>query len=169
MNILNSMPKAVRRAVLAMVCCGSVMGYAHSTVKVVNNSTQPWRLEIKKLAAPILAQGMKDASPLELSNENSILAYVIQPGETCTLQFKGPVVKPVIQEVGLVDKAGGQKGQFNLEATPVQGQQTLMAGAGDDCSARISLASDAEAAATAKDVLKLDTEGVLTINADFWP
>ena len=113
----NAVSKIVKLGTLAALVSGATMAYAGSTIRITNNSTKPWCLRIsEEPTVPIMAQGSKDQAPVELSSQNHKLVYYIQPGDTCTLQFKDMQSLPLKQEVGLVDQSGTELSKLRLES-----------------------------------------------------
>jgi hypothetical protein len=128
MYIHNAFTKPFRMAAVVALLAASTSLVAGSTIRITNTSSQPWCLRIsEEPSAPLIAHGGAPGAPctaVELSPSHK-LVYFIQPGETCTLQFKNPGELPVKKDVGLVDKAGVEKGILRLESRSAQPHQTL--------------------------------------------
>jgi hypothetical protein len=124
MNTPKSGHPLLRLGLAAMLLGLSSFAVAGSTIKVVNNSSQPWLLRITSdPSGPVLVQGGQDPLPTELGKAQEILSYRIQPGQTCTLQFKEHKDKPAAQDIGLVDGQGVEKGHFTMESKAPDGKQ----------------------------------------------
>ena len=153
---------------LALVLAASTAAMAGSTIKVTNNSKEPWCLRITdESSSPLMAQGCKDQAPIELNAKMNKLVYYIQPGECCTLQFKDMKDLPLKADVGLVDKAGTEKGQLALES-----KRGLLGQATDKMLGRRqedeSIIAQVQARTNVPDVVRADQEDAVSINADFW-
>jgi hypothetical protein len=162
-----SMTRILRLGGLALALATATAAFAGSTIKITNNSKEPWCLRITEdAAAPLMAQGGKDQAPVELNGKMHKLVYYIQPGETCTLQFKEMKDLPLKAEVGLVDKTGTEKGQVTVES-----KRGFLEEAANRLLGRNRLediVTQASAHTQVPNVLKADQEDAVSINADFW-
>jgi hypothetical protein len=148
-----------RLAAVAVLLAASSSLFAGSTIRITNSSNQPWCLRVSEEPGnPILAHGPKDSAPIELGPGNK-LVYYIQPGESCTLQFKTVGEQPVRKDVGLVDKNGAEKGALRLESRP---DPSLAARAGSACH------STASALTQVPDVITQDGDSAVTIIGSCW-
>jgi hypothetical protein len=162
-----SMARIARLGSLVLVLAAATAAFAGSTIKITNNSKEPWCLRItEETAAPLMAQGSKDQAPVELNGKMHKLVYYIQPGETCTLQFKEMKDLPLKANVGLVDKAGTEKGQVTVES-----KRGFLAEAANRLLGRDrqeDIITQVTARAEVPHVVKADQEDAVSINADFW-
>jgi len=161
MTFTHLFPTPRRAAALAVLLAASASLFAGSTIRITNTSTQPWCLRIsEEPAAPLLVQGGAAPTAVELSPSHK-LVYYIQPGETCTLQFKNLQDLPVKKDVALVDQAGAEKGVLRIESSAgpafAQGQ-----GAGACLSSRVQALSEQPS------VVRQDAQDAVTIIASAW-
>ena len=148
-----------RAAALAVLLAASASLFAGSTIRITNTSTQPWCLRIsEEPAAPILVHGGSSSTAVELSPSHK-LVYYIQPGETCTLQFRNLETLPAKKEVGLVDQAGAEKGVLRIESSA---GQTLAPGPGGCINSRVQALTDVPS------VVRQDADDALSIIANAW-
>ena len=163
MNIYKPFPNPVRSmAIMGLIAASSAL-FAGSTIRITNNSSQPWCLRIsQEPTAPVMVQGMKDSTPVELSAQQK-LVYHIQPGETCTLQFKDLKDKPMKKDLGLVDKDGTEKGVLRFESHPKASSPTLVSTSQGPC-----IQSSVALMAEASNILTQDAEDAVSITAPTW-
>jgi hypothetical protein len=168
MSARFNLARIARLGALSLVLAASTAAVAGSTIKVTNNSKEPWCLRITDdSASPLMAQGSKDQAPVELNAKMHKLVYYIQPGESCTLQFKDMKDLPLKAEVGLVDKAGTEKGQLTVET-----KRGLLGQAVDKMLGRNrqdeTIIAQVKTKTDLPNVVKADQEDAVSINADFW-
>lgn len=153
--------RALRPAAAAMLLALSSFAFAGSTIKVVNDSGQPWLLRITSLpSGPVLVQGGQDPQPTEFGKTHEIVSYRIMPGQTCTLQFKDTKDKPAAQDIGLVDQKGEEKGHFTMESRPADAQKLM---AGDACGDTVITLPEAT-----RRISSVEEQHLLRLFADSW-
>ena len=171
MLIQKNVAKIAKLGALAALLTGSTLAYADSTIKITNNSKSPWCLRITEEASvPIMAQGRMDLGPVELSPQNHKLVYYIQPGDTCTLQFKEMKNLPLKQDIGLVDQTGTELGKLKLESqsAPLLARAESFPGtrANDNYITKISPRTLVSPRSLAPQVLSVEAPDSLIIHAD---
>ena len=162
MVIQTAFAHPLRSAAIAALIAASTALTAGSTIRITNNSNQPWSLRISEdPSAPVMAQGSNAQTPVELSPQQK-LVYRIQPGETCTLQFKDTKDLPLKKDLGLVDKDGTEKGMLRFESRQAGDCPTFSPCSGE------SIQSSVAILAPAPKVLTQDREDEISINAATW-
>ncbi len=159
MTMQSAIATSIKAASMAVLLVASGFAYAGSTIRISNNSKAPWCLRItEEPGAAVMAQGGKDAAAVELSAKADKLVYFIQPGDSCTLQFKSPQDLPAKREIGLVDQSGREEAQVTLEA---KAAPSLAAGQG-------GVEAFAALSADCPEVILAESPDSLVINGDCW-
>lgn len=149
----------IQKLFLAALLAASPSLFAGSTIRITNTSTLPWCLRIsEEPSAPILVHGGSMSTAMELSPSHK-LVYYIQPGESCTLQFKNLQDLPARKDIGLVDQAGAEKGVLRVESKPAQ---TLAPGQTPCIASRVQVLADPPS------VVSQDAEDAVSIIANQW-
>ena len=162
MNIHKSFTHALRSAAILGLIAASSSLFAGDTFKITNTSNQPWCLRISEdPMTPVMVQGSMNQTPVELSPQQK-LVYHIQPGETCILQFKDMKDLPKKKDVGLVDKAGNEKGALRLETRKAESAQTLASCPDEGIKSSLAILTDTP------NVLNQDAEDAVSITAPTW-
>ena len=109
----------IKLAALLALAATASFAQPEGSIKVTNQSKQPWCLRMGEAVRLHLAfQCRRDPKPFQLSRDNLHLTCCIPPGETATLTFQNPSGQPFQTELGLVDRTGAEQGQLKVEAKP---------------------------------------------------
>lgn len=163
MNATVTVSKLFKLGAIAAVVAASAIAYAGTTIKITNNSKQPWTLRVtEEQSGPVIMHTSADQTPVELSAQNNKLVFPIQPGETCVIQFKEMKEPRQKKDIGLVDKTGTELGQLRLETQTAPTLQRLGGCEEDPFTTTLAPSEEVKAVATQ------DAPDVLSITADAW-
>ena len=92
---------------------------AGATVNLTNNSKEPWHLRLS--GGPpvgVAIRGQEHPRLIELKAGGEQPVFRLDPGQTATLHFQERKGQPLSVDLGLVDYAGTEGGQFRVESKP---------------------------------------------------
>ena len=170
----HSLAATLKTTVLTTFLAGSTLAQAGTTVRITNTSGQPWNLRVcPQDPVSIMAQTGQQPTPVELNEQQQHPAITIQPGDTCTLQFKEIKKLPMKIKLGLVDQTGTERGQILVKSRAadlttrigeVLGRQDTPEAVGGEAQILTSAVPSGEA----DKILKIQADDAMFILADAW-